>query len=281
MHTRSSIAESIIARFDEGTFGKAQADFASGKTIQWFVIDNVLPVETAMAIREAFPDPATMRERKTMREHKFVTSQMDKHPRLGEEALFAFHDPRVVDLIARITGMKKLEADPELYAGGLSLMARGHFLNPHLDNSHNNSRNLYRVLNLLYYVSPDWTVENGGNLELWPSGVEADAVVVNSLFNRLVVMTTGPESWHSVSEVRSDSPRCCVSNYYFSPHPVGDRDYFRVTSFRGRPEQPVRDLVLRADSAVRLGIRAVFPKGVSRTTHIYERDGEPDPKDKA
>lgn len=279
MYTRTQIADAILARLDAHTIHDARQQFAAAPTIQWFAIDNLLPMDMALAVRAAFPDPATMRERKTIREHKFVTSQMDKHPPQGEEALFAFHDPRVVEAVSKITGMQALEADPELYAGGLSLMAKGHFLNPHLDNSHNNSRSLYRVLNLLFYVSPEWRLENGGNLELWPEGTGGDPVVVLSAFNRLVVMTTGPESWHSVSEVTADSSRCCVSNYYFSKHPVGEQEYFRVTSFRGRPEQPVRDLVLRADSAVRHGIRAVFPQGLSRTTHIYERPADSDRKD--
>ena len=154
-------------------------------------------------------------------------------------------------------------------------MGQGNFLNPHLDNSHNNDRSLYRVLNLLYYVTPDWQQGNGGNLELWPAGTKAEPLTIVSRFNRLVVMTTGPDSWHSVSEVRIDTPRCCVSNYYFSEHPVGDKEYFRVTTFRGRPEQPLRDMVLRADAALRQGIRALKPAGLVRTTHLYERKQPP------
>jgi hypothetical protein len=100
-------------------------------------------------------------------------------------------------------------------------------------------------------------------------------LTLESRFNRLVVMTTGPESWHSVSRVKVDAPRCCVSNYYFSPNPVGGKDYFRVTTFRGRPEQPLRDLVLRADAALRQGIRALKPAGIMQTSHLYKRDESP------
>ena len=52
-----------------------------------------------------------------------------------------------------------------LYAGGISMMAPGHFLNPHIDNSHDKFRQRYRVLNLLSYVSPDWDQTRGCNLE--------------------------------------------------------------------------------------------------------------------
>lgn len=269
-HSRTELASMMLRRLDEAETS-ARAQFANGCRCQTFVIDDLLPPDVAREIFQAFPDPSTMRERKTMREHKYVAAQMNRYPPLGEEALFAFHDPRVVERVARITGMTELEADPNLYAGGLSLMGRDNFLNPHLDNSHDNSRRVYRVLNLLYYVSPDWREENGGNLELWPQGVKKEPLTITSRFNRLVVMTTGPQSWHSVSRVKVDAPRCCVSNYYFSPQPVGGEDYFRVTTFRGRPEQPLRDVVLRADAALRQAIRVFKPSGIVKTTHIYNR----------
>ncbi|MDP9123121.1 MAG: hypothetical protein M3N82_00710 [Pseudomonadota bacterium] len=50
------------------------------------------------------------------------------------------------------------------------------------------------------------------------------------------------------------------------------KDHFRVTAFRGRPEQPLRDLVLRVDAALRQGIRAVKPSGIAQTTHVHKRD---------
>lgn len=64
-------------------------------------------------------------------------------------------------------------------------------------------------------------------------------------------METNKTSWHSVSKVKTDRPRCCVSNYYFSEtSPDGDK-YFHVTSFSGRPEQPIRRVIGIADNALR------------------------------
>jgi Rps23 Pro-64 3,4-dihydroxylase Tpa1-like proline 4-hydroxylase len=188
--------------------------------------------------------------------------------------VFAFQDPRIVEIVAYITGIRRLEPDAELYAGGISIMGRGHFLNPHVDNSHDNERERYRVLNLLYYVSPDWTLENGGNFEMWPQGIDGAPLTVMSRFNRLLVMETSRDSWHSVNRVEVDRSRCCVSNYYFSPDPPGDESYFHVTSFRGRPGQAFRDLVLRADSALRMLIRKFARKGIAETRHIYRKKAD-------
>ena len=129
--------------------------------------------------------------------------------------------------------------DSRLYAGGITMMTRGDFLNPHIDNSHDGERKLYRMLSLLYYVTPDWKPEYGGSLELWDDAVKK-AVVIPSLFNRLVIMETNRHSWHSVNPVRSDGWRCCVSNYYFSEHSPDGSDYFHVISFSARPDQTFR-----------------------------------------
>ena len=272
--SREVIANAILARLDSTTAYGASEQFAGSRPTQWFCVDDLLPQEMAATIYRSFPQPSEMRERKTLREHKYIAAQMDRYDSQAEEALFAFHDSRVVERIAAMTRLPELHADPMLYAGGISLMTHGNFLNPHLDNSHNNDRSLYRVLNLLYYVSPGWSLESGGHLELWPRGVEGQPQLIPSLFNRLVVMTTGPESWHSVTQVKSPDRRCCVSNYYFSHAPIGGSPYFRVTSFRGRPEQPIRDLVLRVDGRLRQAVRKLLPQGISKTTHVYKKTDE-------
>ena len=62
-----------------------------------------------------------------------------------------------------------------------------------------------------------------------------------------------------------------MSNYYFSDSALKDEINFHVTSFRGRPEQKIRDVILQADSVLRMGIRKVFSKGVVETNHVYKK----------
>ena len=264
---RHEIAGLIVSRLDAQAAAIASQYAAGGH----FIVDDLLPEDLARQIHASFPDPAAMMLRKSLRELKYVTSQMDRCPPLLDDIVFAFQDPRVVAAIARATGLAALEPDEKLYAGGVSLMAPGHYLHPHIDNSHDMDRARYRVLNLLYYVSPDWKAEEGGNLELWPQGVRGEPLTIHSKFNRLVVIATHRTSWHSVSPVRAARNRTCVSNYYFSKVPPEGEDYFHVTSFRGRPGQPVRDLLLRADAALRALARKIRPSGVVRTRHYYKR----------
>jgi Rps23 Pro-64 3,4-dihydroxylase Tpa1-like proline 4-hydroxylase len=242
-------------------------------TVQSCFIDNLLPEKQVREIYAAFPDKSTMMLKKSLRENKYVAAQMNKYSPVLEEIIYAFQQPGVVKVVEEITGIRDMLPDENLYAGGISLMAKDNFLNPHLDNSHDKNREAYRVLNLLFYVSPDWNHEFGGNLELWDEGPKGAPREIESKFNRLALMATHEKSWHSVSQVKVDRSRCCVSNYYFSVKPLEDHEYFHVTSFRGRPEQPVRDFVLQGDIALRQGIRKVFKKGIVENPHVYRKDG--------
>jgi Rps23 Pro-64 3,4-dihydroxylase Tpa1-like proline 4-hydroxylase len=254
-----------------GQAAELSKQWTQSAPINHFIVDDLLPEDWVRSIRSAFPSPETMTLRSSLRELKYVAAQMNRYNPLLEEIIYAFQDPELVQTVEQITGLRSLEPDSLLYAGGISLMGQGHFLNPHVDNSHDKFRQRYRVLNLLYYVSPDWSEGHGGNLELWPEGPGGKPVTIVSKLNRLVVMVTHQKSWHSVSRSVNHEDRCCVSNYYFSKHPVGPSDYFHVTSFRGRPEQPVRDLVLRGDAWLRMLVRRLFPRGVKDTPHYYKK----------
>lgn len=235
--------------------------------IKHLIIDDLFPEEVAMEIYNQLPkNEDDYFTRKSLKEHKTVGIATSQYAPLINEAIFSFQDQEVVRLIEEITGLPALEADPELYASGISKMSKGNFLNPHLDNSHNKDRNLYRVLNLLYYATPHWQSDYGGNLELWENGIQTDPVTIPPLFNRLVIMKTDAQSLHSVSKVNIDKSRVCISNYYFSPSSPEAFEYRHVTSFRARRGEMIKDLMLRIDTFARNTFRKFYKK--QHTRHI-------------
>jgi Rps23 Pro-64 3,4-dihydroxylase Tpa1-like proline 4-hydroxylase len=268
---RTGIADLMLPRL-EAEAGRMRAQYAVPDQVPACWIDDLLPPELARRMYAAFPGPERMMLKRSIKEHKLVAAQMDAYDPLLEEAVYAFQDPRVVALIAEVTGLRELEADAELYAGGISLMTKGGYLRPHLDNSHDGTQARYRALNLLYYVTPDWREEYGGSLQLWDDGPLTTPRTIASVFNRLAVMATNERSWHSVNEIVHDGRRCCVSNYYFSTVSPESRDYFHATSFRGE-HAGVADLVMQADNAVRTTILKTLP-GAYRNPHAYNRDGK-------
>lgn len=269
---REQLVNLIIERLDRDA-DAIKADFQTEKGVstKFCAIDGLLPDDIARKISEAFPATDGMRLLDSFREKKFTSKALDKYDPIIADITFAFQDERVIRRVAELTGIEDAVGDPHLYAGGISAMQRGHFLNPHLDNSHDGEQKNYRVLNLLYYVTPDWTPENGGNLELWDTDV-TKPVEIPSLFNRLVLMSTNDKSWHSVNEVKTDGVRRCISNYYFSPHSPNGYETTHVTYFMARPEQKLRRLVTKVDSDLRTVLRKVKRSGFAKKD-IYE--GEP------
>ncbi|MEG8016411.1 2OG-Fe(II) oxygenase [Sphingomonas sp. 22R3R2A-7] len=262
---RAEMTATILARLDADAelIRKDWNKVSPGTKTRYCTVDNLLPETVATEIRQAFPKDADgFSTRASFREHKRTSGNFDELPRILADITFAMQSPAVVDKIADLTGMPNLEPDPHLYAGGLSMMFLGEFLNPHIDNSHEATKAKYRRINLLYYVAPDWAEENGGNLELWDDNVTKPVTIVSD-FNRLVLMETNNESWHSVSPLNVDGPRCCVSNYYFSEASPSGKDYYHVTSFTGRPEQKVRRALGLVDNAARRLARSV---GAKRST---------------
>lgn len=267
---RIQIADFIVQKLETEKEG-LRAMFMQKEQINSCYIDHLLPEALVMEIYEAFPSPEEMAIHKSLRENKRIAAQMDLYNPLLEEVVYAFQDDRVVKLCTYITGIKGMIPDEHLYAGGISLMAKGNFLNPHLDNSHDNDRENYRVLNLLYYVSPDWKKENGGNLELWDNGVKGEPRTIVSSFNRLALMITNKSSFHSVSKVEADAQRCCISNYYFSETSADDKNYFHVTSFYGRPEESLKGIILKIDRNLRNMLRKLIGRRLVETKHIYRK----------
>lgn len=267
--TRQQLATIIVERLTRDA-DEIKEEFNLPRSIKtrFAAIDDLLPVNVAAEVRNAFPKTDKMRLLDSFRERKFTSKALDKFDPLIAEITMAFQDARVIEAVAAITGTRDTVGDPLLYAGGISAMGRGHFLNPHIDNSHDYEQRNYRVLNLLYYCSPDWKPEYGGNLELWNETV-TEAIEIPSLFNRLVLMETNEHSWHSVNEVRADELRCCVSNYYFSPHSPNGYETTHVTYFHGRPEQKLRRFVSTADGMLRTAVRKVVKSGLSKKD-IYE-----------
>lgn len=267
---REEFVQMILERLERDS-GAIKADFETPKGVptKFAAIDDLLLPAEAEKLAAAFPESGKMRFLDSFREKKYTSKALDEFDPIIADITFAFQDERIIKKVAEITGIRDAVGDPHLYAGGISAMERGHFLNPHIDNSHDGERRNYRVLNLLYYITPNWDAANGGNLELWDENVRTP-VEIPSLFNRLVLMATNDKSFHSVNRVQSDDPRHCISNYYFSPHSPNGYDTFHVTYFTARPEQKFRRLVTRIDSDIRTFVRR-FKKGGLAKRDVYEK----------
>jgi Rps23 Pro-64 3,4-dihydroxylase Tpa1-like proline 4-hydroxylase len=239
--------------------------------VKFFFLDNLLPVELTNQIYESFEiENQAWRLMSSFREKKYTSKEFKSFPSLLADITFALQSKEVISRVEEITGITEMHGDPTLYAGGLSMMKKGHFLNPHIDNSHDQNRSSYRRLNILFYVTPGWEESYGGHLQLWDKKV-INSKTIQSKFNRLVVMETNPWSWHSVSEVKGNGVRCCVSNYFFSLEAPTEEELFHVTSFQAIPEKKLMRFVCSVDNKLRLLARSLKKDGFGKKDIYREK----------
>ena len=261
---KNQLIDLIVKKLDENKKRLKNEFFLEHpiKVARHFVLDHLLPTDIAEKIHANFPKPNKMRLLHSYGELKLKYSHIKNTSSLLQDLHFAIQNPRVVAAIEDITEIKNQVPDTSRLAGGVSALLKGHYINPHLDNSHDVEKKLYRTVNLLYYVSPNWQLENGGNYELWDTSVK-NHIIVPSFFNRLVVMETNQTSWHAVNPVLCDTPRCCVFNYYFSEQSPEGKEYFHSASslffnplIKARPEQKIRRTISNIRDAFLGRIRA-------------------------
>lgn len=185
-----------------------------------------------------------------LQQSKGILKNLDYVSQPTRDIYSAIHSKEFIGAVENITGIKDLKSDTTFYAGGLTMMNKNDFLSPHIDNSHDKKKEKYRRINILFYVTPDWSLSRGGNLELWDKEVKTKKTIV-SKFNRMVIMETNKTSWHSVSQLTSNDGRCCLSTYYFTKDSPENYEYSHVTSFMSRPEQKFHRLYNKFDNYLR------------------------------
>lgn len=254
----SEIAQTISERL-EADFAPLQAAFGAPnpRKVRWCAVDDLLPEELVLAAFQEIPALGAMRRLKTEQERKYVTAKLDKLQGVLREVILALNDPGVADAVADIMGATALETDERLYNGGVTVMMAGDYMCPHLDNSHNLTNSRRRDVVLLYYLTPFWRPEFGGDLEVWNDDF-ASSESIRFAPNRLVIMETTDHSWHSVRPILGPMPRVNAISYFYAPQSV--RSTPRLTRFTGWPDRPLQrasfELQFQARSlAAKLGAR--------------------------
>jgi len=236
-----------------------------------FIVDNLIDKEVCLEIyKKAKINEELFIKQKSLKSKKSNANNVDLFDKPLKELVFAFQDQRVIMKISDLLGLINLEPDPLLYAAGVSAMKKGDFLNPHLDNSHDVKRERYRRLNLLFYITPEWSLKNGGNFELWDEKISRP-MTIESKFNRLLVMNTDTSSYHSVNKVLINKTRFCVSNYYYSKDSPNGKNYKHITSFYGRPKERLLNIISPIDNLLRNLSLKLFNFGRGKK-QLYKKD---------
>ncbi len=224
-----------------------QAAWEEAEPFPHVVIDDFLPEPWARAALEAFPSPERM-EAFTWQEYErkgALRPGVDGCPEALELTLNSFNSGSFVSFLEVLTGIHGLVGDPHFDGGGAHQTLDGGRLGVHVDFNFHKALGLYRRLNLIYFLNPDWQDEYGGHLELWDREVAKCQVRVAPIFNRAVLFETSDHSWHGHPDPMRLPPgvtRKSLALYFYASGQGEQELEFHWTRHRARPAraQPPR-----------------------------------------
>jgi 2OG-Fe(II) oxygenase superfamily len=230
-----------------------KAQYARAEPFPYFVVEGFLEPSFAAEVAAAYPTWETAKQMG----FAFNAVNERKKVQVTERALFPDAVGRLSDALAStafladlgaITGIPGLLADERLFGGGIHVTGPYGRLDVHVDfNILEFERRLYRRLNLLLYLNPDWNEDWGGQVEFWDREVKTCVQHYAPTLNRCVVFETSDISYHGVAPLTCPEGelRRSFAAYYYTLEPAGaEEPASHSTIFRARPDERMRGYVL-------------------------------------
>lgn len=126
---------------------------------------------------------------------------------------------RFIQFLEKLTGINDLIPDPHYFGSGVHQTLPGGHLDIHADFNRYERYNLYRRVNILLYLNPDWKEEYGGHLELWPRDMSKCMARVAPDLGTLAVFSSTDFSYHGHPEALTcpqNRSRRSLALYYYS-----------------------------------------------------------------
>lgn len=159
-------------------------------------IDDFLPPALAEILAIEFPRPGQKwTKHESLRVNRRFLGDETQYSPLFRAFARAISSRRFLLFLESLSGIEGLIPDPYFVGGGAMTAAAGHKLDMHLDFNWHYGLHCYRRLNALFYLTPGWQTNWGGDLRV----SNEDKSIVKSympLFNRLIVFSTSEKSWH-------------------------------------------------------------------------------------
>lgn len=218
--------------------------FAGASPFPHLVIDDML--QLADGELEDYPGPDWSGWNKPVDRYqlrKVTCNDLEQIPEPWAQIIRESSSPRFLRALEQITGIGRLIPDPYLQGGGLHMSGGGGILAPHTDFHIYRGLSLYRQLNVIFYLNPDWTEADGGSLCLY-EGSEAKVRVVPAM-GRMVVFRTDDQSVHGFPDpVAPGKWRKSVALYYYTATESGTFSGDETTYWR--EHAPLKGVVAKA-----------------------------------
>jgi hypothetical protein len=212
--------------------------FRNNSPFPHVVIPNFLPKQIADAIAAEFPGPdaidwllegpGNVVHSKDKKIEKLSSSNEEFFPPLTRHVMHEFNSDTMLEFAAELTGYKSLLPDPSYGGCGLHSTGSGGRLMIHADASRHPNPDLHQILNMIFYVTPDWDSSWGGDLELWDAEKKACVKKVKPEFNSMLIFFTGSRCFHGHPHPMSSPPgirRNSLAVYYYTTSRPIDETY--------------------------------------------------------
>jgi Rps23 Pro-64 3,4-dihydroxylase Tpa1-like proline 4-hydroxylase len=177
---------------------KLKKAFLAKEPFHYLCFENIFYADKAEKVLQNFPsveqgvwDNTTYINQK----NKFQKREFEANS-VMEKVFQELNSPEFLELMSYITEIKDLQADTELFGGGLHQSITGAFLDVHVDYNFHPTTKFHRRLNILVYMNKDWKDEYEGHLELWDMEKREQIDKIAPLFNRCVIFQTNEISYH-------------------------------------------------------------------------------------
>jgi hypothetical protein len=223
---------------------KYRSSFKEAQPFPHVQIHDFLPLELAEALANSFPavgdinwrlaGPGDASHTNDPNVEKISTSNEALFPPLIRKVMHEFNSGIFLDFVQELTGYSNLAPDPWYHGCGLHSTGRGGRLMIHADASRHPNPKFQQIFNMIYYVTPGWQADWGGQLELWDEEAKACVKKITPEFNSVVIFFTGSKSFHghphpltSPTGIRRNS----MAVYYYTTDRVLDDSYEGYKNF--------------------------------------------------
>ena len=162
-----------------------------------------------------------------------------------QQMIYELSTPRFLRALSELVGIPNLLPDPFLEGGGIQCTTPGGKLVPHTDFHYPPVLKLFRRVNVLLFLNPDWKPGDGGELGLFALGEDTPRITVAPRYGTCVIFTTDNRSVHGVDSIaETANPRRSIALYYYTVEEAevfsGDRGTYWYGSFESVANQGVR-----------------------------------------
>lgn len=195
------------------------------------IIDNFLPLDEAKLVANDFPKPDQISWKKhgsgansdgfNFKGVKLQCSLESEYPENIRILMHEFNSQGFLYFLKTLCDVEYIFGDPYYEGCGLHSTGKGGRLMIHADvNRYPYPALANQYLNVIYYVTPNWKDEWGGQLELWDKKLTSCQKAIKPEFNRLVIFETTKESFHGHPHPQNspdEKRRNSLAAYYYVP----------------------------------------------------------------